>query len=147
VRTRVGTGVLGDDGTAVISAPVSVSGFWWATVSGSWARRPGTSTTAVATDARYAVTIDATDTSPVRGQEVRIYATMTPAVKGVPAQFQRRVQGQWKTFQAVTASRGGGVSARFTPQVSRDLEFRFVIAASPGIVRTVSPVLTLSVGR
>lgn len=146
-RTRVGMGVLGADGSAVVTAKVTASGFWWATVAGSWARQSGVSTNAAATDARYAMTVGATDPSPARGQEVRIYATMTPAVKGTPAQFQRRVRGTWKTFQAVSVSRGGGVSARFTPQVARDLEFRFVVSASPGIVRTVSPILTLTVGR
>ncbi len=146
-RTRVGSGVLGGDGTATITAPVGRSGYWWANVGGSWARRSGASDQIVGTSVRYNVTVSASDPTPVRGQEVRIAALMTPAVKGTAVQFQRRVLGEWKTLQALTVSMGGGASARFTPKVARELEFRFVIAASDGIVRTTSPILTLSVSR
>jgi hypothetical protein len=78
---------------------------------------------------------------------VRIAALMTPAVKGTAVQFQRKVLGTWTTLRGLSVSRGGGASARFTPKVARDLQFRFVIAASDGIVRTTSPIVTLSVSR
>jgi hypothetical protein len=146
-RTRVGSGVLGADGTATIGAPVARSGFWWANVGGSWARRSGSSEQVVGTAVRYNVTVSASDATPVRGQEVRIAALMTPAVKGTAVQFQRKVLGTWTTLRGLSVSRGGGVSARFTPKVARDLQFRFVIAASDGIVRTTSPIVTLSVSR
>ena len=145
-RTRVASGRLDATGRAALTVAATKSGYWWASVAGSWARRAGTSVAAVGTQVRYAVSVAASDATPAVGQEVRISARVSPAVAGTAVQFQKRIRGEWTTIRSLAMSKGGGASARVTPQVRKTLEFRFVIAPSDGIIRTVSPVIRLAVG-
>ena len=87
----------------------------------------------------------ATNLTPSLGQRVRVFTVIQPAVKGAPVLMQKQIKGEWVTIHTLTQSTGGGASAWFTPKVRRPISFRFIALATPGYIRTTSPVVVLDV--
>ena len=144
--TKVAEGVTDSNGKVSFAATAQQEGYWWVHVDSSWWRLPGINDGSL-TRVHFAVVASATNLAPKVGQDVRIFTLVQPASKGAKVTMQKRVKGEWINVHVLTQSTGGGASAHFIPRVAREIQFRFIATAVNSYLRTISPVVTLTVHR
>jgi spore germination protein YaaH len=140
----VAQGTLDADGKATFAVPVERTGYFWVEVAATSQHTAGSSDP-VRTRVRWQVVPQERAYTTVTRQPVALAAGILPGIEGVKVRVQKRTSSGWKTLRVLPTDSSGGVSTNVRVLKPKTVTYRFVAGNAEGLVRGVSPKVTLEV--
>ena len=140
----VDTATLDAEGTAIFRAPVERTGYFWIEVAETDSHTAA-ATGPMRTRVRWKVTPEARELSAPAGESVVLSGAVAPERSGIRIRVQKRTESGWTTLRRVTSDESGRFTANVRVLRPQEVNYRFVAGAKDGLIRGVSPRITLQV--
>lgn len=142
--TEVATATLNARGAATVRVPVERTGFFWVDLApsdGHSSAQAGPLRTRVS----WRVTPGERDVTAVAGETTRLSGEIAPQRGGVTIRLQRQTDSGWRNLRRVTTDDSGQFAGNVRVLRPQTATYRFVAVASDGLIRGISPQITLRV--
>lgn len=140
----VSTITLDSQGAGFFRAPVEQTGYFWVEVAESDGRTAAESGP-LRTRVRWRVAPDTRQLSSSAGESVTLSGAVRPEQAGIRIRVQRRTDSGWRTLRRVTTDEAGRFEANVRVLRPQTMTYRFVAGRADGLIRGVSPRITLEV--
>jgi len=140
----VSTITLDAGGAGTFRAPVEQTGYFWVEVAETDSHS-AVSSGPLRTRVRWKVTPESRELSSLAGESITLSGAVTPERNGVTIRVQRRTDSGWKTLRRATTDDAGRFEANVRVLRPQEVSYRFVAGRADGLIRGVSPRITLQV--
>lgn len=140
----VDTLTLDSQGAGFFRATVDETGYFWVEVAETDGRTAAESGP-LRTRVRWRVAPDARQLSSPAGEPITLSGAVRPERSDVTIRVQRRTDSGWRTLRRVTTDEAGRFEADVRVLRPQTMTYRFVAGRADGLIRGVSPRITLQV--